>query len=91
MLRLQASLQLLIMLTGNYGFFNLLTLVLIVNLLDDSYLEQVLRFNAVDDAKSGKVSQASCSLMCFCRLSCCIQKSMCTPNFVFEAGRPPPL
>jgi hypothetical protein len=26
------------MLTGNYGFFNVLTLVLIINLLDDSLL-----------------------------------------------------
>ena len=35
------SWQILIMLTGNYGFFNLLTLVLIVNLLDDSCVEAV--------------------------------------------------
>jgi len=55
----QASLQLLIMLTGNYGFFNLLTLVLVVNLLDDSYLEQVLRSNALDDARNGKVRGCS--------------------------------
>ena len=34
---LQAALQLLIMLTGNYGYFNVLTLVLIVTLLDDRY------------------------------------------------------
>ena len=37
-----AALQLLIMFTGNYGFFNLLTLALIVNMLDDSCLESLL-------------------------------------------------
>ena len=49
---MQALLQVLIMLTGNYGFFNLLTLVLIVNLLDDSCLEQLLRYNALHELKN---------------------------------------
>ncbi|HKI85034.1 MAG TPA: lipase maturation factor family protein, partial [Candidatus Krumholzibacteria bacterium] len=38
-----ASLQVLIMITGNYGFFNLLTLALCVLLLDDGFLDGIWR------------------------------------------------
>jgi hypothetical protein len=36
--RLQVLLQVLIIITGNYNFFNLLTLVLTTSLLDDHHL-----------------------------------------------------
>ena len=38
-----ASLMVLVALTGNYGFFNLLTIALVVPLLDDALLERALR------------------------------------------------
>ncbi|EKX37590.1 hypothetical protein GUITHDRAFT_116232 [Guillardia theta CCMP2712] len=38
-----ALLQVLIMVSGNYGFFNLLTLLLLVNLLDDTFWVSFLR------------------------------------------------
>ena len=41
-----AGLQLLILSTGNYGFFNLLTLALCLTLLDDRVFERVLRKHA---------------------------------------------
>jgi uncharacterized membrane protein YphA (DoxX/SURF4 family) len=41
-------LQLLIALTGNYGFFNLLTILLCVPLLDDAMLARIFRRRAVD-------------------------------------------
>lgn len=43
--------QLLIILSGNYGFFNLLTIVLCISLLDDQYLKQFF-YKAVIDGKS---------------------------------------
>lgn len=66
------------MFTGNYGFFNLLTLVLTVNLLDDSYLEQVLRLDAQDEVKNGKVSKRV-RFVFFRRLLCCRVLSLRKP------------
>jgi uncharacterized membrane protein YphA (DoxX/SURF4 family) len=40
---LLAGLQLLIMLTGNYAFFNFLTIVLCIPLLDDEFLRRIIR------------------------------------------------
>ena len=52
---LLASLQIGIALTGNYGFFNLLTLVLCLTLLDDRLLKRIPRLSIVTpaDAKPG--------------------------------------
>ncbi len=45
-------LQLLIALTGNYGFFNLLTILLCVPLLDDATVARILPRRLVDAARS---------------------------------------
>ena len=50
------------MLTGNYGFFNLLTCVLIINLLDDACLEPFLRYDAANESK-GKGSRYAAVLV----------------------------
>ena len=39
---LLVALQLVIIATGNYGFFNVLTILLCVPLLDDAYAERAL-------------------------------------------------
>jgi hypothetical protein len=49
-----AFLMLLIALTGNYGFFNLLTLVLCLPLLDDELLARVLPARLVERARAAK-------------------------------------
>ena len=51
-----AGLQVLIALSGNYGFFNLLSLVLCVSLLDDQSLPRTLRARWGPSAKGIKVS-----------------------------------
>ncbi|CAH3132477.1 unnamed protein product [Porites lobata] len=58
-------LQLLILLTGNYNFFNLLTIVLCVSLLDDKCI----------------LSRIQCFLCKRCVCSCCIKRCQrkCTP------------
>jgi predicted DCC family thiol-disulfide oxidoreductase YuxK len=47
-----ASLQLIIGLTGNYGFFNLLTIVLCVPLIDDGVIAKMFGFGAPSGEKS---------------------------------------
>ena len=52
-----ALLMLLIALTGNYGFFNLLTLVLCIALLDDGLLARVLPSRLVERAQAAPVER----------------------------------
>ena len=51
------ALQLMIGLTGNYGFFNILTAVICLSLLDDAYLASVLPAGLV--ARSGTSTEAT--------------------------------
>src|SRR2546422_1632519 len=52
------ALQLLIALTGNYCFFNLLTLALCLTLVDDRFLRSVFRKRPAADPSAGPVPAA---------------------------------
>lgn len=62
---LQVLLQVLIILSGNYNFFNLLTLALCLSLLDDQHVHFWLRKRSI-----GSDSGISCF---FCRPICCFE------------------
>lgn len=55
---LQVSLQVLIILSGNYNFFNLLTLTLCLSLLDDQHIHFWLR-KRPSSSESGKNSNGA--------------------------------